>query len=254
MLKEKEKFQNEVFPMMSGRVPRVPRGTRIYAVGDVHGRADLLEEVLAKIDKDSAQNPGLRDIEVFIGDYVDRGPSSADVIAQLVQRSEFRETVFLRGNHEALLLAFLQNPSVLNDWQQVGGLETLMSYGLQPVMNPTRQEQIELCASFNRMLPRSHRIFLQKQLRESYCCGDYFFVHAGIRPGVPLSKQREQDLLWIRNEFLEYDGGFEKIVVHGHTPVIEAEIRANRINIDTGAYATGQLTCFSFERDYVRSI
>ncbi len=239
--------------MKNGRAPCVPKGTRIYAVGDVHGRADLLEQVFARIDQDGADYPGFRDIEVFIGDYVDRGPSSSHVIGQLIQRSEYRETVFLRGNHEELMLAFLQNPAVLGDWRQVGGLETLMSYGLQPVMHPSRQQQIELCASFNRMMPRRHRDFLQK-LRDSYVCGDYFFVHAGVRPGVPLSRQSEQDLRWIRNDFLEHGESFEKFVVHGHTPVIEPQILANRMNIDTGAYATGNLTCFAFESDYVRSI
>jgi serine/threonine protein phosphatase 1 len=239
--------------MRNGRAPSVPRGTRIYAIGDVHGRADLLEHALARIDWDSVSSPGFRDIEIFIGDYVDRGPDSSGVITQLIQRSEYRETVFLRGNHEELLLAFLQNPAALDDWQHVGARETLMSYGLQPPTHSTRQEQAELCASFNRMLPRSHRDFLQK-LRDSYQCGDYFFVHAGVRPGVPLSKQREQDLLWIRSDFLEHDGQFEKIVVHGHTPVTEPEIRANRINLDTGAYATGKLTCFAFQGDHVRPI
>jgi serine/threonine protein phosphatase 1 len=248
-----EKFPSEMIPMRNGRPPSIQKGTRIYAVGDVHGRADLLEQILIRIDHDSTGNPGFREIEVFLGDYVDRGPSSANVITQLIQRSEYRETIFLRGNHEEMLLAFLQNPAVLGDWQQVGGLETLMSYGLQPVINPSRQEESEFCASFNRMLPRSHRDFFQK-LRGSYQSGDYFFVHAGVRPGIPLSKQREQDLLWIRNDFLEHDGPFEKIVVHGHTPVIEPQILSNRINLDTGAYATGRLTCFVFERDYVRSI
>jgi serine/threonine protein phosphatase 1 len=248
-----EKFPREAVPMRNGRAPSVPKGIRVYAVGDVHGRADLLEHVLARIDWDSASTPGLRDIEVFLGDYVDRGPASANVITQLIQRSEYRETIFLRGNHEALLLDFLQNPAALSDWQHVGGLETLMSYGLQPVMHPSRQQQIEFCASFNRMLPRGHRDFLQR-LRDSYVCGDYLFVHAGIRPGIPLSKQRAHDLLWIRGDFLEHAGPFEKIVVHGHTPVAEPQILPNRINLDTGAYATGKLTCFAFQGDHIRAI
>jgi serine/threonine protein phosphatase 1 len=240
--------------MQNGRVAVVPRGIRVYAIGDIHGRADLLEQTLARIDWDSADHPGFRDIEVFIGDYVDRGPSSSEVITQLLQRSDFRETVFLRGNHEQLLVAFLQDPAVLEHWQQIGGRETLVSYGLQPGLRPNRQEQIELCASLNRMLPRRHRDFFNK-LRDSYVCGDYFFVHAGVRPGVPLSRQNDDDLLWIRNEFLEYEGGdFEKVVVHGHTPVMEPEILPQRINIDTGAYATGNLTCVALEGDTVRVV
>ena len=239
--------------MQKGRLAAVPRGIRVYAVGDIHGRADLLEQTLARIDWDSVDHPGFRDIEVFIGDYVDRGPSSSDVVTQLLQRSEFRETVFLRGNHEQLLVAFLQDHTVLDHWQQVGGRETLVSYGLQPGLRPSRQERIELCASLNRMLPRSHRDFFNK-LRDFYICGDYFFVHAGVRPGVALSHQNDDDLLWIRNEFLEYRGDFEKVVVHGHTPVMEPEILSQRINIDTGAYTTGNLTCLAFEGDTVRMV
>jgi serine/threonine protein phosphatase 1 len=240
-------------PIRQGRPARLPTGLRIYAVGDIHGRADLLQQVLVRIDEDNARHPPAQEIEVFIGDYVDRGPDSAAVINQLVQRSTLRETVFLRGNHEALMLAFLQNPSALPEWQHVGGMATLMSYGLQGVLNADREQQIELCASFKRALPSSHRHFLQ-DLRTSYVCGDYFFVHAGVRPGLPLSQQEDHDLLWIRTDFLEHAGPFGKIVVHGHTPVMEPQIHGNRINIDTGAFATGKLTCFAFQDDYVRSI
>jgi len=237
----------------TARLGELPAGVAVYAVGDIHGRADLLQQVFARIDQDHGRHPGIQEIEVFIGDYVDRGPDSAAVINQLVERSTCRETVFLRGNHEALMLAFLQNPAALPEWQHVGGMATLMSYGLQGVLNADREQQVELCAAFNRVLPPSHRNFLQ-DLRTSYVCGDYFFVHAGVRPGLPLSQQEEQDLLWIRTDFLEYAGPFGKIVVHGHTPVSEPQIHGNRINIDTGAFATGKLTCFAFQDDYVRSI
>jgi len=239
--------------MQHGRPASLPKGVRVYAVGDFHGRADLLQQVFARIDQDHERHPGVQEIEVFIGDYVDRGPDSAAVINHLVERSTCRETVFLRGNHEALMLAFLQNPSALAEWEHVGGMATLMSYGLQGVLNADREQQIELCAAFNRVLPPSHRNFLQ-DLRTSYVCGDYFFVHAGVRPGLPLSQQEEQDLLWIRTDFLEHAGPFGKIVVHGHTPVTEPQIHGNRINIDTGAFATCKLTCFAFQDDYVRSI
>jgi len=239
--------------MRHGRPASLPKGLRVYAVGDIHGRADLLEQVFARIDEDNARHPGMQEIEVFIGDYVDRGPDSAAVINHLVERSTYRKTVFLRGNHEALMLAFLQNPSALAEWEPVGGIATLISYGLQGVLKADQEQQIELCASFNRVLPPSHRNFLQ-DLRPSYVCGDYFFVHAGVRPGLPLSQQEDQDMLWIRSDFLEHAGPFGKIVVHGHTPVMQPQILGNRINIDTGAFATGKLTCFAFQDDYVRSI
>jgi serine/threonine protein phosphatase 1 len=242
-----------VAPVRHERAATLPAGLRIYTIGDIHGRADLLEQVFARIDQDRARHPGLSEIEVFIGDYVDRGPASAAVINHLTRRSTHRETVFLRGNHEALMAAFLQNPEALSDWQHVGGLTTLISYGLQPAIGADRQEQTELCASFKRLLPHSHQDFLKK-LRNSYVCGDYFFVHAGVRPGIPLSKQHDEDLLWIRQDFLTHAGPFGKIIVHGHTPVTEPQILANRINIDTGAFATGKLTCFAFQDDYVRSI
>jgi serine/threonine protein phosphatase 1 len=248
-----EKSPGEMVPMRHGRPASLPKGLRVYAVGDIHGRADLLAQVFAHIDEDTARHPGTQEIEVFIGDYVDRGPDSAAVINQLVERSTCRKTVFLRGNHEALMLAFLENPSALAEWEHVGGMATLISYGLQGVLKADREQQIELCASFNRVLPPSHRNFLQ-DLRTSYACGDYFFVHAGVRPGLPLSQQEDQDLLWIRTDFLEHAGPFGKIVVHGHTPVMQPQILGNRINIDTGAFATGKLTCFAFQDDYVRSI
>jgi serine/threonine protein phosphatase 1 len=239
--------------MSNRRAAHVPAGMRIYAIGDLHGRADLLEQAFERIDKDLSAFPIEHSIEVFVGDYIDRGNASATVISHLIQRSSLREMVFLRGNHEVLLQEFLKNPTILRDWQQIGGLETLVSYGLQPPINSTRQQQVELAAALEQTMPQSHHEFF-KTLRSSFVCGDYFFAHAGVRPGVPLSKQKEEDLFWIRNEFLDCTDTFEKVVVHGHTPVKEPEIYPNRINIDTGAYATGRLTCLSLEADQIHSI
>jgi len=123
---------------------------------------------------------------------------------------------------------------------------TLVSYGVTPSISADEAEQRELAAAFDRALPHSHRRFLGN-LKASFACGDYFFVHAGVRPGIPLSGQHEHDLLWIREDFLLHEESFEKIVIHGHTPVMEPDIRPNRINIDTGAYATGKLTCLVLE-------
>jgi serine/threonine protein phosphatase 1 len=230
--------------------PRLPDGVRIYAVGDIHGRADLLDELLKRIDADLAANPVSIGIEVYLGDYVDRGPASRDVIDQLVARNRTFRAIFLKGNHETYLTGFATNPVILNDWQQFGGLETLMSYGIAAPIKAAPDAQTRLAATFDKALPASHRRFLSN-LKSSFICGDFFFVHAGVRPGIPLAKQREEDLLWIRQDFLLCEDEFSKIIVHGHTPVPEPDIRPNRINIDTGAYATGRLTCLKLEDDRI---
>ena len=234
----------------SRKKPRIPNGVRIYAIGDIHGRVDLLNAVFKRIDADLEQNPISLGIEVYLGDYVDRGPASREVLDQLVVRNQTFRTVFLKGNHEAHLMSFTTNPLILEDWRQLGGLETLMSYGIVPLIHTGADAQVRIAAAFDQALPTTHRRFLSN-LKLSFTCGDFFFVHAGIRPGVPLTKQREEDLLWIRRDFLLCEEEFSKIIVHGHTPVPEPEIHLNRINIDTGAYATGRLTCLRLEDDCI---
>jgi serine/threonine protein phosphatase 1 len=237
-------------PQSRKRLPDLPEGMRIYAVGDVHGRADLLERAFARIDADLVTRSTIRPIQVFLGDYIDRGPMSRDVLEHLIARGHSHETVFLKGNHETYLVEFLRNPAILEDWQQWGGLETLMSYGLKPSLHPDAKEQTELAAALEQALPKAHQEFLAN-LPLCSTWGNYFFVHAGVRPHVPLEQQLEKDLLWIRDDFLLHEGDFGKIVVHGHTPVQEPDIRPNRINIDTGAYATGKLTCLVIDQDTV---
>jgi serine/threonine protein phosphatase 1 len=226
--------------------PRLPDGLRIYAIGDIHGCADLLEGLLQQIDMDCTLYPANRPIVVFLGDYIDRGPASSEVLDLLLGCERTKEAVFLKGNHETYVHRFLSEPAVLDDWRQCGGLETLVSYGLKPSINPDVPEQTKLAEEFAKTIPKRHLKFLES-LNLSFSCGDYLFVHAGIRPGVPLRKQREEDLLWIREEFLSSEQQFEKFVVHGHTPVAMPDIRSNRINIDTGAFATGRLTCIVIE-------
>ena len=230
--------------------PRVPEGVRIYAIGDIHGRADLLERKLNHIDADLASNPVRSGIQVFLGDYIDRGPASREVLDRLVARDRAGRSVFLKGNHENYLTGFLSNPSILEDWQRNGGLETLMSYGIMPSINANAATQAQLAADLDQALPESHRRFINN-LKPSFTCGDFFFVHAGVRPGIPLTQQQEEDLLWIRQDFLLYEEDFSKIIVHGHTPVLQPDVRSNRINIDTGAFATGRLTCLMLEEDKV---
>ena len=228
------------------KLPRLPDGIRIYAIGDIHGRSDLLKQMFTVIDADVARNPINRPIEVFLGDYIDRGPDSAQTLDLLIERSLSRETVFLKGNHEAFFLEVLRDPTKLEDWPKFGGLQTLMSYGIQPTLNPDASEQADLINALSSVIGRDHLNFL-RGLKPSYVCGDFFFVHAGVRPGIPLDEQQETDLLWIRNEFLDSDENFGKFIVHGHTAVKQPDIRPNRINIDTGAYATGNLTLLTIQ-------
>lgn len=227
---------------------RLAPGMRIYAIGDVHGRADLLERLMARIDAHILAYPIVRPILLFVGDYIDRGPSSREVLDLLIKCAWVREVVFLRGNHDNFIMKFLQTPEVLRDWSKMGGLETLMSYGLQPSIGADDATRKELAEALAARLPAAHRQFLDG-LVSSFSCGGYFFAHAGVRPGIPLAKQSDDDLLWIRNEFLLHEDNFPKIIVHGHTPVREVDIRTNRINIDTGAYATGRLSCLILEGD-----
>jgi serine/threonine protein phosphatase 1 len=230
------------------RAAQLPEGMRIYAIGDVHGRIDLLEQALARIDADLAAYPIARSIHVFLGDYIDRGPSSREVLDRLIARSRSHETIGLRGNHEAMIIEFCENPDVLEQWRRLGGLETLISYGLVPSLRNEPIERARLSAELERELPPEHRGFLLG-LRSYFRCGDFLFVHAGIRPGVPMERQRDEDLLWIRDDFLTHEEDYDAVVIHGHSPVLQPDIRPNRINIDTGAYATGRLTCLVLERE-----
>ena len=189
-----------------------------------------------------------RPIQVFLGDYIHRGPASSQVIDMLIDRAQRHETIFLKGNHEAMLLELLRDPEIFPIFRQYGGLPTLRSYGLTPSVNPDHDEQQALIKALAQKIPHPHRRFFD-HLRQKFVCGDFLFVHAGVRPGIPLLKQKEEDLLWIRDEFLSSDKNFGKFIVHGHTPVSKPDIRPNRINIDTGAYATGILTLLIIQED-----
>ena len=230
--------------------PCIPAGSRIYAVGDVHGRADLLAALLARIDDDLKSNPVARPIQVFLGDYIDRGPQSRQVLDLLIARRRQHEMLFLKGNHEVYASHVLGAPSALSEWKHMGGVSTLLSYGVTPCARDNPQAVQAAAIAFGQAVPSSHRRFIGG-LALSFTCGDFFFAHAGVRPGIPLRQQWQQDLLWIRDEFLLHEEDFGKIIVHGHTPVRQPDIRPNRINIDTGAYATGRLTCLVLEGDQI---
>lgn len=224
---------------MAAADPSVPEGTAVYAIGDIHGRADLLSDLLRTIASDAAGAKAPHRRLVFLGDYVDRGPAVPRVIDILLDLADGATATFLRGNHEQMMIDFLEDADTLHGWVANGGDATLEGYGLHPFQH-RRALHHALC---DRLPPR-HRRFLT-DTTFSLAVGDYFFVHAGVRPGVPLDRQTPQDMMWIRGRFLNCTDDFGKVVVHGHTIVDAPEVRANRIGIDTGAVMSGHLTCLA---------
>ncbi len=222
----------------------MPQGQLVYAIGDIHGRVDLLTRLLAKVEADAKRSGGVeRKALVFLGDYIDRGPDSRAVVEVLLNHlPKGFDAHFLKGNHEAMLLDFLEEPSKLRQWLANGATSALQSYGVDVLALERSGAGPELWRdAFLARLPETHvRFFDQLELAVSY--GDYFFVHAGVRPGVPLGAQSPHDLIWIRGEFLRSRENFGKIVVHGHTPGDVPDILANRIGIDTGAVFSNRLT------------
>ena len=226
----------------------LPRGRRIYAIGDIHGRADLLADMQVRIVEDAAERDATRQTVVYLGDYVDRGPDSRQVVSLLLDAplAGF-ESVHLLGNHEEFLLRFLEDESIGETWMQNGGAATLASYGIDPSARvPGESLMTMLRHELERRLPPRHLAFM-RSLSLSYRAGDYFFVHAGIRPGVALDMQRQADMLWIRDVFLNSEDSHGAVVVHGHSIRRRPERRRNRIGLDTGAYSSGVLTCLARE-------
>ena len=234
---------------------RLPEGRRVYAIGDVHGRLDLLRALIAAIDAEQKDAGAARPTLVLLGDYVDRGRDSRGVIDWLIEGPlPAFERVHLRGNHEDSFLRFLDDIAVGPSWLHYGGAETLASYGIQAAHDEDDPARLmALQTAFAAALPDSHRAFM-RGLEPCRAIGGYFFVHAGVRPGVPLAEQSLDDLLWIRGEFLRSAADHGHVVVHGHTIGREPDIRRNRIGIDTGAFATGVLTCLVLEEDRYRLI
>ncbi len=234
--------------------PTLPEGTRIYATGDIHGRYDLLEVMGKAIESDLQSRPVKDPVSVFLGDYIDRGPDSRKVIEFFINHHQRTpRQICLKGNHEASLLGFLEDPATFYHWEDLGGTETLLSYGLSQhdLMGSSGAESIRTLFKDN--LPKPHEDFL-KSLQLQYRCGDYFFVHAGIRPEVPLDEQSPEELMWIRGPFLNYQEDFGVFVVHGHTPVEHIDRRTNRLDVDTEAYASGRLTCAVLEGNNMKFI
>jgi serine/threonine protein phosphatase 1 len=224
---------------------------RIYAIGDIHGRSDLLDRMVVAIARDLEAHPAAESVTVTLGDYVDRGPDSHGVLDRLIRNPFPTRLVALKGNHEALFETFMQDPSIADHWRRLGGLETLHSYGVAVGSMMLGRNYEEAARALRAAVPPAH-LELLASLKTTLTMGRYFLCHAGVRPGVALERQSEQDLLWIRDEFLASTADFGKIVVHGHTPREKPEVLANRINVDTGAFLTGRLTCAVLEQDSVR--
>jgi len=221
-------------------------------VGDIHGRLDLLERMHDLIAADAATKQTRRRVVVYLGDYIDRGPDSYPVVELLIKeplsaRLPGLQCVYLLGNHEAFLLKFLEDPDSAGAWFMNGGDATLRSYGVDPWQSAKSDSFTQgLRRLFFDRLPSSHLSFY-RGLQLSHEEGDYLFVHAGVRPGVALDAQKSDDLIWIREEFLNSNEDFGRVVVHGHSPQRNPQSRANRIGIDTGAVYGGKLTTVVLE-------
>lgn len=226
------------------RASRTPADCVIWAVGDIHGRSDLADRLIQALRADLHASQASRKVIVFLGDYVDRGLDSRGVLDQLCNLSAdpALEVHFIKGNHEDRMEAFLHEPAVGPSWCDYGGRDTLMSYGVSPPpMRGDVQAWAEASRAFAEALPESHQELLASQ-ELSVSIGDYFFTHAGARPGIALPAQSAEDLLWIRQPFLDHQAPFEQVVVHGHTPSETVHSDARRIGVDTGAYATNILS------------
>jgi serine/threonine protein phosphatase 1 len=220
----------------------LPAGQRVYAVGDIHGCLERLQALHALVGEDLAERPAVQPALIHLGDYVDRGPDSAGVVARLADGAlPGVPTINLMGNHEHMMLAALASDEreASGLWLANGGADSLRSWGVPPSARPR---------DWLAYLPEPHLVFLRALVMQ-HVAGGYVFVHAGIRPGVPLQRQSPHDLMWIREPFLSFKDPFGTVVVHGHTPRPEPVVRANRIGIDTGAVMGGALTCLVLEDD-----
>lgn len=225
--------------------PALPPGQRAYAIGDVHGCRALFDALVAEIERDDIGRPPAQTTIILLGDLIDRGPDSAGVIAAARRLAQRRPVRLLMGNHEEMLLASLDSPEVLRDFLRFGGRETVLSYGV----DPAAYHAADLAGTrvlIDRHLPAEDIAFI-RGFEDSVTLGDYHFVHAGVRPGVPLDEQKASDMHWIRGEFLAHEDGFGAVIVHGHTIFAKPQVKRGRIGIDTGAYSTGRLTALGLE-------
>ncbi len=224
----------------------MPAGCRVYAVGDVHGRLDLLDMLLETIRADSATRPDAEVIVILLGDLIDRGPDSRGVVKRVRAGLDWARMIPLMGNHEAIMLNALDGDfDQLRLWLRHGGVECLLSWGVpQSVLTDGSIEEIMDAA---RAALSADDLGWISQLDTSARIGDYYFVHAGIRPGTAIDEQDGNDLLWIRDDFIRSQRLHGAMIVHGHSISTEVERRPNRIGLDTGAYRTGRLSAVGIE-------
>ncbi len=228
---------------------RIPAGTVAYAIGDVHGCHELLAQLLARVEEHARRSTATRRILVLLGDYVSRGPDSRRVVEMLLAPPPAGfERVCLKGNHEDLLLRFIDGELEAGRyWSGYDGLDTLADYGVAATADGLDDATLEaMRCRFAASMPPAH-LALLRALPVRFRLGDYFFVHAGVRPGVALEEQDPRDLMWIREPFLDSPLDHGAIVVHGHQVVTQVARRGNRIGIDTGACRSGVLTCLALE-------
>lgn len=227
----------------------IPQGQRVYAIGDIHGRLDLLDLLLEQIHADDATRPPAETLLLILGDLIDRGPHSAQVVERLWKlKTEGANIRLLLGNHEEVFLTALSGDvKALKFFNRIGGRETILSYGF----DEDEYNALDYPALLEQLIarvPMEHREFIEA-FEDLIILGDYAFVHAGVRPEAPLAQQKASDLRWIRGDFLEQREPLEKIIVHGHSISPEVEVLSHRIGLDTGAYASGNLTAMGFEGD-----
>lgn len=227
----------------------LPEGERLYAIGDIHGRSDLLDQLIARIENDDMSRGSACTSWVFLGDFIDRGVDSAGVIDRLIAfAASHPRAFFLMGNHEEVLLRAANGDTrAASLFNRIGGRETMLSYGVDP---HTYDEATlgMLCTLIATSVPAAHIDFMG-DLRPFHESGDYLFVHAGIRPKVALQEQKGSDLRWIREDFLNYNDDYGRMVIHGHSITSAVDVQRNRIGIDTGAYVSGRLTAVGLQCD-----
>lgn len=240
--------------MRRGYQARTENGERIYAIGDIHGCYDQMVALLELIGQDDARRGNSQKTTIlFLGDLIDRGPDSAKVIEYLIDLTDNYENILvLRGNHEQAFLDIAKGrQDMVHDWLRMGGRRTLRSYGIDP--DWASSNSVALPMRIQEQVPRQHIKWLSKL---PYCARSdgYFFCHAGVRPGVPLKNQTTHDLMWIREDFLAYEGNHEAVIVHGHNIEEDVMISSSRIGVDTGAYKTGRLSAIMLEDGRVHPI
>lgn len=227
-------------------------GERLYVIGDIHGQMDLLKKIYDRILFDLKERPAEIYKIISLGDIVDRGESSKSVIDFLMAQVADHHCIVLRGNHEDMLLKAIGNSEAFSEWRRYGGLETIMSFGV-PVQSLMKGRDIPQAQSlFREKFGQTRQAFIES-LPLTYHSGSYLFCHAGIRPDISINSQIPRDLMWIRDEFLQHSDPYEKFIIHGHTPVDSIDLRTNRMNIDTGAYLSGRLTCVILEANHAFS-